>query len=185
LAPNYDCFPNPNTRSNQIFFGNADLINYCRRLVPMARKHGKDIWVDIHDYDGANPYHGDFIAAADWLFASSERLPDWRSFMRRMVGQGKKAVVCTHGRHGSTLLIPGGDFVDLPALDAYERVDSNGAGDSFMAGFLYAHARGHRPEACQEYATVCGGLAVASRELVHGALDAAYLEAERRRHYGN
>jgi asparaginyl-tRNA synthetase len=25
LAPNYDCFPNPNTRSNQTFFGNADL----------------------------------------------------------------------------------------------------------------------------------------------------------------
>lgn len=162
-----------------------NIINYCRRLIPLAQRQGKEIWVDIHDYDGKNPYHEEFIAAADWLFMSSEGLADWRDFIRRMVEAGKRAVVCTHGRRGSTLLDARGQFVDLPAIDAYERVDSNGAGDSFMSGFLYGWDRGRSLEDCQKYATICGGLAVGTRELVHDSLDADFLEAEFRRLYHN
>jgi sugar/nucleoside kinase (ribokinase family) len=161
-----------------------NIINYCRRLIPLARKHGKEIWCDIHDYDGQNPYHDDFIAAADWLFMSSEGMADWRGFMKRMIAAGKKAVVCTHGRGGSTLLDARDRFFELPAIEAYERVDTNGAGDCFMSGFLYGHARGRSLEDCQKLATICGGLSVSSRELVHAALSVDFLEAEYLRHYG-
>lgn len=78
-----------------------NIINYARRLIPHARSAGKAVWCDIHDYDGYNPYHRDFIEAADYLFLSSEALPDWRGFMEARVRQGTRLVVCTHGSHGA------------------------------------------------------------------------------------
>lgn len=161
-----------------------NIMNYCRRVIPLARHHRKELWIDIHDWDGTNPYHQEFIDAADWLFLSSEALEDWRGFMERQIEAGKKAVVCTHGRHGSTHLGAGGQFVDLPALEVYPRVDTNGAGDSFLVGFLYGHRNGHGLEECQRYATVCAGLTVSSPELVHPDLSRDFLEAEYRAHYG-
>lgn len=161
-----------------------NIMNYCRRVIPLARQHGKPLWIDIHDWDGRNPYHQGFIDAADWLFLSSEALEDWRGFMERQIQAGKKAVVCTHGRHGSTLLEAGGRFVDLPALGTYQRVDTNGAGDSFLVGFLFGYWGGHGLEDCQRYATVCAGLTVSSPEVIHPDLGKDFLEAEYLRHYG-
>jgi acarbose 7IV-phosphotransferase len=74
--------------------------NYCRELIQPIRAAGKAIWCDIHDYDGSNTYHQDFITAADHLFLSSDLLPDYRAFVERMRRLGKRLVVCTHGAPG-------------------------------------------------------------------------------------
>jgi sugar/nucleoside kinase (ribokinase family) len=161
-----------------------NIANYCRHLIPLIKRHGKPIWCDIHDYDGANPYHQDFIDAADYLFLSSDALPDYRACMERLVGGGKQLVVCTHGRYGATALTAGGGWVEVPIVPEYPRVDSNGAGDSFFAGVLYGHAREYPIEQCLRLGAIVSGLCVTSRELAFPELSSALVEQEYQRHFG-
>jgi sugar/nucleoside kinase (ribokinase family) len=161
-----------------------NLSNYCRRIIPLARRWGKPVWCDIHDYDGVNDYHRDFIQGADYLTMSSDALPDFRPFMEQQIAAGKKLVVCTHGRHGSTALTPEGEWIETPALSGYPQVDTNGAGDSFFAGVLYGHAQGYDTARCLHLGTLAAALCITSRELVCPDLSVATLEAEYRRQYG-
>ena len=71
-----------------------NIMNYCRYLIPIAKKYNKEIWCDIHDYDGKNEYYNDFIEGADYIFMSSEYGIDYKELMRKFIGMGKKLVVC-------------------------------------------------------------------------------------------
>ncbi len=161
-----------------------NLSNYCRRIIPLAERHKKPVWCDIHDYDGHNDYHREFIDHADFLTMSSDALPDYRPFMERQIAAGKQLVVCTHGRGGSTALTPDRVWIDIPALSSYEQVDTNGAGDSFFAGLLYGHVQGYDVKRCLRSGTITAGLCVTSTELAYPDLSPAVLESEYRRHYG-
>ena len=152
-------------------------------LIPLIKRHGKEIWCDLHDYDGVNPYHEPFVQASDYLFLSSDLMPDYRAFMERMIRDGKKLVVCTHGKKGSTALAVDGKWVDMPAIEQPLPVDTNGAGDAFFAGFLYGYARGHDVEVSMRYATIAGGLCTLSHELVFPQLSVELIEAEYDKHF--
>jgi sugar/nucleoside kinase (ribokinase family) len=162
----------------------VNIINYCRELIPLIQQQRKPIWCDIHDYDGTNTYHEDFIRAADYLLLSSDALPDYRPFMQRMIGQGKQLVVCTHGRLGATALTGAGEWIEQPSISTYAFKDSNGAGDAFFAGVLYGYMRGYPPPKCIRLGTLMGGLSVTSQELAPPALGPALLASEYQRVYG-
>lgn len=159
-----------------------NIVNYCRRSIPLLKKHRKEIWCDIHDYDGENPFHQDFIDAADVLLMSSNAMPDCRPFMERVMVQGKKLVVCTHGREGATALAPGGRWFEAPSLP-YPVRDTNGAGDSFFAGLLYGHTRGYDWEKALRMGAVAAGLCVSSLELASPDLSVERIEGEYRKHF--
>ncbi len=159
-----------------------NISNYCRRLISLAKRHGKRIWCDIHDYDGKDPYHQDFIDGSDYLTMSSDAMPDYRSFMQHMIAAGKQWIVCTHGKNGSTALSSDGAWIETPALPV-TLVDSNGAGDSFFAGLVYGQSRGSDLQTCLRWGTVAAGLCVQSPELVHPDLSEATLQAEYQRWY--
>ena len=114
------------------------IVNHCRVFLPMLRAMGKPVWIDIHDYDGVDPHHPEFIEAADYLFMSSSAMPGWRGFLESRVAAGATVAVCTHGADGASGLTGGEGWVDVPAIPAPEFVDSNGAGDAFFAGFATA-----------------------------------------------
>lgn len=160
-----------------------NLSNYCRWLIPLAQAAGKPVWCDIHDYDGANPYHADFIAVADVLTLSSDALPDYRAFMQAQIAAGKRLVVCTHGARGSTALTAAGDWIETPAHPV-ELVDSNGAGDAFFAGLLTGHLRGVPPVEALRWGTLAAAQCVTGRELAHPALSRDRLRAEYAAVYG-
>jgi sugar/nucleoside kinase (ribokinase family) len=160
-----------------------NIINYVRQLIPAARASGKPVWVDIHDYDGHNPYHGDFIAAADCLLLSSDALADWRSFMVAQHRAGKKLVICTHGKAGATALDAAGGWHEQPIIDGYRLVDSNGAGDSFFAGVLWGDSRGLPVAECLKVGAVVAGLCVASAQLANENLNEALLRSEYEKHF--
>ena len=42
-------------------------------LLREARRLGKDVWCDVHDYDGEAEFHREFVEAASFLFLSSDR----------------------------------------------------------------------------------------------------------------
>jgi sugar/nucleoside kinase (ribokinase family) len=104
----------------------------------MLREESTPIWVDIHDYDGVNPYHAEFIEAADFLFMSSQSHPDWRGFLESRIAAGATVAVATHGADGASGITADEGWIDVDAIPVEQVVDTNGAGDAFFAGFATA-----------------------------------------------
>lgn len=149
---------------------NADIVsvtimNYCRQLLTPLRNLGKPAAIDIHDYDGANPYHDQFIEAADYLFMSSLKLDDWRSFLEARVAAGTRVAVCTHGSAGASGLTADTGWVDIAAAPVERIVDTNGAGDAFYAGFMMAWLQQGKLEDALHRGATSAALAVQSPDL--------------------
>jgi sugar/nucleoside kinase (ribokinase family) len=161
-----------------------NIVDYGRTLIRLIRRYNREIWCDLHDYDGHNPYHQDFIQAASHVFLSSDALPNYRPVMKQLLDQGKMLVVCTHGKDGATALTAAGQWLEVPGLTAYRPVDSNGAGDAFFAGVLFGHAKQYDIETCLKIGAIVGGLAVTSAELALPALSEAMVLEEYAKHFG-
>ena len=134
----------------------VDLAEESRPLLARAREAGVPLWCDLHDYDGTNPFHQDFVDAADVLFLNEDGMPDPLPWMRERVAAGAWLVVATQGARGA-LAVTRDEEVHIPAPVVPTVVDTNGAGDAFLAGFLLARlglaalpvamAAGHRQAA--------------------------------------
>ncbi len=153
-----------------------NIISYCKELIPLIAESKKPIWTDLHDYDDGNAYHEPFIEVSDYVFLSSDNLTNYKDTMSKMINRGKKLVVCTHGSQGSTSLTSDGQFIDVAALTTYDLQDSNGAGDNYFAGFLYAFYQSKNIEECMRYGTICGAECITSNQLVSEKLNQSYLE---------
>ncbi len=160
-----------------------NIISYTKQLIELIRKHKKPIWTDLHDYKLGNPYHVPYIEAADYIFVSSDQLPEYRAVMMKWITEGKELVVCTHGQGGATALTKDGQWVELPIIKDYELKDTNGAGDSFFSGFLYAYLEGKTIADCMKYATIVAGLCINSDELASTRLSVNLLEKEYKKYY--
>lgn len=119
------------------------IFDHCRPFLPVARDHGVDLWVDIHDYDGENPYHREFIDAARYLQLSTVSTWDWRGFAESRLDAGTDLVLCTHGAKGASALTADGWVIVEP--EPVHPVDTNGAGDAFFAGFVTSWMRDPSP----------------------------------------
>lgn len=156
-------------------FAVINISNYCRNFIPICKALKKEVWTDLHDYDGSNTYHQDFIDAADYIFLSSENMNNYEAFMVQMIEAGKKLVVCTHGSNGATAFTQKHEWLYEPALLDFKRVNSNGAGDNFFSGFLYAYALNKSIQDCMKYGTIAGALSVNTTELVSKQLNTKVL----------
>ena len=141
------------------------IVNYCRQFLPLLRTLGKSVSVDIHDYDGINPHHQDFIEAANYLFMSSVRMPGWREFLEQRVASGTKIAICTQGSAGASGLTADAGWVDIPAVAEENIVDTNGAGDAFYAGFMISWLAGQGLEAAMHRGAETAAAAVQSPDL--------------------
>jgi sugar/nucleoside kinase (ribokinase family) len=139
-----------------------NIVNYARNFIPLLKKHKKEVWTDLHDYTDNNPYHQDFIDCADYIFLSSDNLSDYRTTMKKLMTKNKKLIVCTHGKNGATAFNNKNEWFDSDIIKFFELVDSNGAGDSFFSGYLYAHTKGENIESCLKYGHILGGMCINS-----------------------
>ena len=152
----------------------VNLANYARRVLPELAARGIPVWADVHDWDGDNEFHRDFVDAARYLFLSDEALDDAVGFASHLA-RTRELVVVTHGSRGATALLPGHDPLFVPPLEV-EAVDPNGAGDAFCAGVVWGHSRGWDwPRALAAGATVAAGC-VASPHLADPDLTPQWLE---------
>lgn len=137
-------------------FACLDLAEEVRPLLARAKAAGATVVCDLHDYDGQNPFHDDWISAGDVLFLNDDGLPDPLRWMREQVARGTYLVVVTQGAAGATAMTAD-ETLHVPAERVEHVVDTNGAGDAFVAGFLHARlgraalpvamAAGHRQAA--------------------------------------
>jgi sugar/nucleoside kinase (ribokinase family) len=120
---------------------------------------GVTVSTDLHDWDGRNPYHAQFAAAADVVFLSATALGDPEAAMRGVLDLGRaRVVVATDGERGGHLLTRDDGGVRRFAAVAPPRPvrDSNGAGDAFVAGFLFGLLDGLDVADCARYGAVAG-----------------------------
>ncbi|WEK60322.1 MAG: PfkB family carbohydrate kinase [Candidatus Microbacterium colombiense] len=118
-----------------------DLAAEPLRLLPLARRTGRPIWVDVHDYDGVAAFHRPFLEAADAVFCNADRLDDPLGFLHERVDAGASLAVCTLGADGAVAVDSRGVEHRVSAIPV-ELIDTNGAGDAFFAGVLDAHLAG-------------------------------------------
>lgn len=118
-----------------------DLAAEPLRLLPAARATGRPIWVDVHDYDGEADFHRPFLDAADAVFCNADRLADPVAFLRSRISAGSSLAVCTLGAEGAVALDADGVEHRVAAAPV-DVVDTNGAGDAFLAGVLDARLSG-------------------------------------------
>lgn len=108
---------------------------------------GAPVWTDLHDYDGVADFHAPFLRAAEVVFMNDDNTDDPWALMESCLAQGPSMAVCTLGARGAIALDAAGRRAQVPARPA-KVVDTNGAGDAFMAGYLRASLNGAGLEPC-------------------------------------
>lgn len=108
-------------------------------------------------YDFANkltlPGRNAILKLADFSFFSYERDDTYiRDYLEDACRQGTGCGVAMLGAEGS-LAFTGTEFIRKPG-NRVAVLDTIGAGDSFIAGFLYAHAQGKEVKACLDMGAV-------------------------------
>lgn len=153
----------------------ADLADHTREILHLAAEAGREIWCDLHDWDGTAPYHREFADTADVLVVSGDRLPDPRAFLEARVVAGARWAICTLGARGAVGLGRDEGWVEVPARPVTRVVDTNGAGDAFVAGALCGRLDGLPLGECLQLGTVAGAITVGSPELSCPSLTRAAL----------
>lgn len=119
--------------------------NWTRYIARQAHESGIKVAVDIHAVTGVDEYHLDYLKTAHMVFFSTERLEmPLKDFITTLwYGYDIPIVVATHGKKGATLAVRDeGVIYSQNSVSIRAVVDTNGAGDSFCAGFLAAYADG-------------------------------------------
>src|SRR4051794_10549735 len=142
----------------------------ARPVLEIARRVGKRTWTDLHATDGERDWERDFWTA-DRVFFSGERLADPRPFMTRLRDDGRELVVCTLGERGAIALTGDGHWIEVPAVPVATVVDTNGAGDAFLAGVVFGDLRGLPIERSLAIAARVAAAAVQSPDLAPATID--------------
>ncbi|WP_439677591.1 carbohydrate kinase family protein [Embleya sp. MST-111070] len=137
---------------------------WSRTALAEAIEAGVSTSTDLHGWDGKDPDRADFAYGAELVFTSTNRLGDRvEEAARDLLARGRaKIVIAMAGGRGSYLVVPDRPLWHVPALAmrADEVVDTNGAGDSYVSGFLYAYLAGRDWAACAAAGTHAGAHAV-------------------------
>lgn len=137
---------------------------------------------DLHDWNGKDDYHRGFADQADIVFVSASDLGDRADAVAaEIIDRGRaQAVVVMAGAAGCRLTVRGEPVRAIPAVTLPDRpvVDSNGAGDSFVAAFLYARLRGDSWETAARAGAIAGAYACGTAGTHTSFIDATTLERE-------
>ena len=128
----------------------VSIMGWARHALADAVAAGVTTSTDLHDWDGENPYHRAFALGADIVFVSGSALVDEAGdrideVLTGILRDGRARVaVAMDGERGSRVAVPGRPVVRVPAVTVPGRpvVDSNGAGDSYVAAFLRTYLAG-------------------------------------------
>ncbi|MGW6454500.1 carbohydrate kinase family protein [Streptomyces sp. NPDC055078] len=136
-------------------------VNFARFLLDDIGELCVPVSTDLHDWDGLTDHQREFALRSDLVFLSAagpgERIA---SVMREILRDGRaQTVVATAGAGGSYLLTRDGGSTPRPvpaAIPPAPVVDSNGAGDAYVCGFLYGRLAGRGLEECARLGALAG-----------------------------
>lgn len=149
-------------------------VNFSRPYLQIAKERGVRVATDVHAISALeDEYNRDFMAAADILFMSDERLPvapeEWaRQVLRRY---DPEIVVVGLGAQGALLAVRGDGFLErVPAVYTRPVVNSIGAGDALFSAFVHFYAQGHAPYRALRKAQVFASYKIGEKGAAEGFL---------------
>ena len=98
---------------------------------------------------------------------SNEETP--HEISRFFLNRGIKTLVLKMGEKGCYIRTPNDEYT-IPAYKV-KVVDTTGAGDAFVAGFLAGYRKGWDLEKCGKFANACGALCTTEIGTIHGIRD--------------
>lgn len=145
----------------------VSIMDFARQALQDTAAAECTVSTDLHDWDGEAEYHWDFAQAADLVFLSTSGLTESVDVVaKRIFGRGRaRAVVAMTGATGSHLVVRGEKPVHVPAVQLPNRpvVDTNGAGDAYVSGFLARWLDGASWKDAAHAGAVAGAWACGSR----------------------
>jgi sugar/nucleoside kinase (ribokinase family) len=163
----------------------ASIMPWTVRALEDARKAGATTSTDLHDWDGRNPHHRPFAYAADVVFVSGSRLDGIEGdVVADVLDRGHaRLVVVMDGANGSRVTVRDGGAFTVPAVQIEGRpvIDSNGAGDSYVAAFLHTWLGGGDARAAARAGAVAGAWSCGTAGTHTSFIDAAELARQLRR----
>ncbi|MGW1885063.1 carbohydrate kinase family protein [Streptomyces sp. NPDC001970] len=144
------------------------IMNFARFLYDDIAELGVPVSTDLHDWDGVDDYHKEFALRSDVVFLSAAGAGDRiASVMREILREGRAdTVVATAGAGGSYVMTRDGGRTPRPVpavAPPAPVVDSNGAGDAYVCGFLYGRLAGLPAADCARLGAVAGAHACTGR----------------------
>jgi ribokinase len=154
-------------------------INFSRPLLALARQRGMVVASDVHAIaDLDDPYNADFMAAADILFMSHERLPmppeAWAAAVQTRYGN--RIVVISLGADGALLAVQGEAPQRTPAVFTRPVVNTIGAGDALFSAFLHVYMQTRDPYLAIRKAVIFASYKIGAAGAAEGFLDGAGLD---------
>ena len=137
-----------------------DRAKQAGRMVSFDVNHRASLWTD--GVSAVSTYRA-LARRADVVFAGADEAEfvtgesDLRQQIDRLLGYGVRQVVIKLGASGAVAASE--SAIEARAAHPVSVVDTVGAGDAFVAGWLAEMARGAGVESCLEVATACGALA--------------------------
>ncbi|WP_338846895.1 PfkB family carbohydrate kinase [Massilia sp. W12] len=160
----------------------VSIMDWARHVLPAARAAEVFISTDLHDWDGVAQHHWDFALQADGVFVSGTRLGANEAALAAQIFQHGQAqwLIVMDGAHGSRAWLREQAHAPLrqaalPPPGAV--IDSNGAGDSYVAAFIAARLRGLALSDCMRIGARAGAYAC-TRAGTHEAFLNPWLAAE-------
>lgn len=133
---------------------------------------------DLHNWDGRYEPFEVYAYSSDLVFLSATALTDVRATLQQIIDKGRaQVVVATAGAEGGHVLVRGETGLRRfeAAVPSAAVVDSNGAGDAFVSGFLFGHLAGEPLETCLRYGAIAGAYACTVPSNRVSAIDRATL----------
>lgn len=157
-------------------------MNVCRPVLAQVREAGIPTVVDVHVmHDLEDDYNLDFLRAATTIVASDEGLDgrEPHDYLRRLqelypaqtvvLGRGAAGASVRHGRGEAARTH------DVDAVAPRGVVNTVGAGDAMLSGFVHARLAGAEPREALVTATTFAGWKVGVDGAAQGFTDAAHL----------
>lgn len=136
------------------------------QIFSRAKQQGMTVCADMTKRKGSETLEdmSEAFSYLDYLFPNEEEAclltgeKDAAAAARRFIEAGVKHVIIKCGERGC-LVKTEEETYTVPAMEGVACIDTTGAGDSFVAGFLYGLSEEWNLYRCAKYANMCGGKA--------------------------
>ncbi len=151
------------------------LAQSSRELLPLLERSRAEVLVDLHDYDGTNPWYEPFIACADVIQFSDVTLSNPLPVVERLLAGRAQTVIVTYAEAGASIHT-GDESLVIPACPAQMR-DSNGAGDAFSVALWHTMRSGRPVYQAGRFAAAAAAFAVEDKSLFPARVGEADIES--------
>lgn len=150
-------------------------INFSRPMLRRAKAAGIPVATDVHAIaDLEDDYNRDFMAHADMLFMSHEKLPCApREWINAVMGRYDAGIVAiSMGADGVLLAVRAeGTVTHIPAVNVRPVINTIGAGDALFSAFLHGYHRSGNPVEAMRKAVVFAAYKIGVAGAAEGFLD--------------